>query len=129
MIKRTLGLTIAVGLSLFLGIGTAVAVLQFNDPSDGAKPETFERETVPSPEPDDRELEVGVWQVGESPPDLIEGQTDDGKQGYMYAYDLANPPEPDADGNIILPVFERDGKTRIGSFTAGTAIERNEEAK
>lgn len=63
---------------------------------------------------------------------LIEVKTDDGKPGYAHAEDMywapaSNPAEAirltkehvDANGDIIIPVYEADGTTRIGEFTAG----------
>lgn len=126
MINKTLGLIVIAGFSLLFGVGAAVALITSNQTSEHVDPESYKRPVVASPKPDSDELRVRVWKVGETPPDLVEGQTDDGKRGFLYAYDLANPPAPDEKGNIVIPVYDRNGKTKVGLFTAGTAHEQDE---
>lgn len=63
-------------------------------------------------------------------PDLILAQGDDGKtEGYVYYDDLYGHPPNDPDeraewsktrNGISIPLYEKDGKTVIGSFTLGS---------
>ena len=74
----------------------------------------------------------------ENGPDLISVEMEDGKEGYVYRdefYDNANQPNNPAEAvaytkkmeeNIkkygysrLIPVYEEDGKTEIGSFKIG----------
>ncbi|WP_209717379.1 hypothetical protein [Marmoricola sp. OAE513] len=70
------------------------------------------------------------------PPTLIAATADNGKRGYIYRSDLEGPAEPaaspeeaarrtrdllDDKGQLIVPVYAADGKTRIGTFLAGWA--------
>lgn len=74
---------------------------------------------------------IGPWQSGKTPPTLTPGQTDDGREGYLRVYDMANA-TPDKQETrrvdektieIVLPVYEKDGQTVIGEFTAGSITE------
>lgn len=72
-------------------------------------------------------LKTGPWEAGKPAPDLVPGQTDDGKPGFIRVYDMANMnPEQQrtrrVDENtveIILPVYAEDGHTQIGKLTTG----------
>jgi len=81
---------------------------------------------------------IGDYRVGGEKPDLIEGQTDSGKPGYIYLKDIMwDAPKTPADavrlmkervneqGEIVVPVYEADGVTVIGYFTAAT-VEQGE---
>ena len=112
---------------LFVAGGVAVA-------ATGGMP--FQSDTVrqlpvnppASPQPE-ATLTAGDWTKNDVPPDLVEGETDDGEPGFMRAYDLANLPEPDSSGDIVVNVYAKDGRTVIGHFTAAHFNEENEEQR
>jgi hypothetical protein len=82
--------------------------------------------TVESPTPSGV-LTNGSLVKGEQAPDLVGGQTDEGKPGFLRSYDLVHAPAPDKNGDIVIPVYATDGRTVIGHFTAGHVKEENEE--
>ena len=84
-----------------------------------------------APPKDGENVTIGPWRAGEAPPDLTPVQTDDGRQGYLRVYDMANAtPEKqktrrvdDDTIEVIIPVYDKDGQTVIGQFTAGEITE------
>lgn len=74
----------------------------------------------------------GDYVMGGPKPELVSAATDDGVLGYAYLTDwvwepAANPDEAlkrqaeqiNDRGEIIVPIYAVDGRTKIGTFTAG----------
>jgi hypothetical protein len=75
----------------------------------------------------------GEYRLGGEKPDLVPVEASNGLSGYAYLSDMlwepAKSPEEavaqmkqhvNDSGEVVVPVYELDGKTRIGTFVAGT---------
>lgn len=122
----------ALGVGLISGF-SAVAWAESDEGSRAQTPEeihnSIQAPTAP-PKPGS-EPSVGPWTAGEAPPDLVPIQTEDGLDGYLRTYDMANL-SPDkyktrrVDENtveLLIPVYAEDGQTVVGEWAAGTATE------
>jgi len=87
--------------------------------------------TAPSLSKNTSGQKVGVYKLDAEKPDLIPAETDDGRPGYIYLSDLmweeASTPEEAVEltqkhvnesGDVVVDVYEFDGVTKIGTFTA-----------
>lgn len=86
--------------------------------------------SAPTDPPESGEdVTIGPWQKDEPAPDLVPVELEDGRSGYLRTYDLAHgsgkPEFTRSTGKnseeTVLPVYAKDGQTKIGTFVAGTA--------
>lgn len=132
--------TAVVGGALALGLALSGGLVAYASDTPASSPSASEKAAAALdksiPRPTERpaateKLDIGPWQPNKPAPDLVPGQTDDGKPGFLLTYDLANanPDEQetrrvdDKTIEIVLPVYAEDGVTKIGDFTAGTITE------
>ena len=103
---------------------------EFSVPTGPPKPGEKVAKDMPTAPPEPGvEPKVGVWAVGESPPDLVPVILKDGREGFLRTYDMAygsfNPKFTRKTGprsnQTVLPVYAEDGQTVIGEWVAGTA--------
>jgi len=117
-----LGLTVVVGGGAAAFAGAVVVGYPSTDTqthSSTAPPSPPVSVSSPLPE---ATLTPGAIQPGSPAPDLVEGFTNDGRPGYIRTYDLANLKAPAGvkSGALKVKVYEADGQTVIGEWTAST---------
>lgn len=107
---------------------------------DPASPSVQDEPPAPvaaSMETNEAGQKLGDYVIGaDEVPDLVPVMSDEGKDGYAYRSDIDGPlvkspveaveamrDRVDEQGNIVVPVYDRDGETVIGKVTLGVIVE------